>query len=73
MIKRIKRIVELSKYDLDKLDLTELLVEQQALKPDGEPTGAFIEDMTESEYTDWERDNTLGWAKFKELVHNLIK
>lgn len=73
LLKRIKRIAELSKYDLDRLDLTEALVTQQALKPEGKPNGAFLEDMTETEEMEWERDHTLGWAKFKQRVEEILK
>lgn len=72
LVSRIKRILELSRYDLDKLDLAEAAVEIQELKPDEIPVGTFIEDMTEAEYSEWEREQTLGWAKFKKLIDQTI-
>lgn len=73
MLKRLRRILELSKYDTDKLDITDFLVEQASLKPEGEPNGTFIEDMSETEYAEWRRDHDLGWQKFKDLVNSVIK
>jgi hypothetical protein len=73
LLKRLQRIRKLSQYDLEKLDLTDALVERTALQPDGKANGVFLQDMTETEELEWERDHTLGWAKFKQQLADILK
>lgn len=72
MLNRLRRAWELSKYDPEDLDLTERVLEAEGKKPKGEPNGAFLEDMSEQEYTEWERDNQGGWKKLKERLKDVL-
>ena len=73
LVGRIKRIVELSKYEPEQLELTHTILDKvKEEKPQGKANGAFLEDMTESEYADWERENDLGWKAFTDKVRNII-
>lgn len=71
-IDRFKRILELSKYDPEKLDLTAAIVKEKALKPLGKAEGAFMEDMTEAEFTDMVREQDQGWQAFTKRVKEVL-
>lgn len=78
MLNRLKRIWELSRYDDKTLDLTEAVVGVKELKGEAttekqKPNGAYLDDMTDEQYADWEREQDDVWHRFMNTVRNLGK
>lgn len=71
MLNRLKRIWELSKYDAKELDLTTRVLASEGKKPRGKAGGAFLEDMTDEQYVEWERDQDSVWKKFMDRARAL--
>lgn len=75
MLKRIKRIWELSKIDgIEDVDTVELkssgkqIQLAKATEPIGDGQAVFLPDMTEQEYEEYLKDEVNGWKKFKKKL-----
>lgn len=75
MLNRLKRAWKLSQYDDKTLDVTEALV--QVKEQHGTATkakkenGAVLQDMTDIEYVEWEREQDSVWKKFMDSIRSL--
>lgn len=81
MLRRLKRAWQLAKHSEEELAVSEYVLEHPSVvelpeklpKPrsKGKADGAFLEDMTDEQYADWEREQDTIWNRFMEKVRNL--
>lgn len=75
MLKRVKRLWELSKLRIEEPDMSEALFSMKAPhitlvrdEPLGDGKAEFLPDMTEEEMIKFEHEEVQGWSKLKRAL-----